>query len=122
MPYIKQEEREKYDVLIQELAGKIAYECIITDETVDVGKNFSDKKIASSAGVLNYCITELISELFKRLSPEGIRYWHIALISGILDNVSSEYYRRKAATYEDKKIQENGDVTAYGNNENRRLE
>jgi len=105
MPYINKEDRKKYDTLIEELAVKI----------VDFNnvRNDADKSITSSAGVLNYCITQLICKVFDKLSFNKLKYWHVALICGILDNVKAEFYRRKASSYEDLKIKENGDVSVY---------
>jgi len=61
-----------------------------------------------SPGRLNYIITKLIME-----------HWHtnpcyatIAELTGVLENVKQEFYRRVAAPYEDRKCAENGDV--YG--------
>lgn len=97
MPYIKMEDRAKYDLAIEDLATRIFSNCESPED---------------AAGVLNYCITQLISESFARLAPKT-RYWHVALLCGMLDNVKTEFYRRKAVPYEDQKIAENGDVKAY---------
>lgn len=58
------------------------------------------------AGTLNYVITKLIVKLYG----ENIRYNDIAEITGVLENVKQEYYRRVAAEYENKKCRENDDV------------
>jgi hypothetical protein len=42
-----------------------------------------------------------------------ISYSKIAIITGVLENVKQEFYRRAAAPYEDKKILQNGDVREY---------
>ena len=60
-----------------------------------------------TAGQLNYLITVLLSDYFKR---RGGNYQSINDIVGALEGAKLEFYRRVAAPYEDKKIVENGDV------------
>jgi len=55
-------------------------------------------------GRLNYVITRLLVLLY----PPG--YFNYNRAMGVLASVAHEYYRRRVAPYEDKKIQENGDV------------
>ncbi len=57
-------------------------------------------------GELNYAITRLISNY---LGPE-MDYARLNSITGVLHDVAVEFDRRVVAPYEDKKIQENGDV------------
>jgi hypothetical protein len=40
-------------------------------------------------------------------------YVKIAMITGVLENIKQEFYRRVASPYEDKKILENGDIKEY---------
>jgi hypothetical protein len=40
-------------------------------------------------------------------------YPKIAMITGVLENIKQEFYRRVASNYEDKKILENGDIKEY---------
>jgi hypothetical protein len=40
-------------------------------------------------------------------------YPKIAMITGVLENIKQEFYRRVASPYEDKKILENGDIKEY---------
>ena len=60
-----------------------------------------------TSGELNYIITKLIMAQVKH---KGLSYDTICSISGVLDNVSKEFYRRVAVPFEDKKKEENGDV------------
>lgn len=62
-----------------------------------------------SPGELNYIITKLILSNIKNL-PNGLCYSNIALMTGVLENVKQEFYRRVAANYEDEKCYFNGDV------------
>lgn len=61
---------------------------------------------SAGAGELNYIITRLVWA-FWRANP---RYATIATITGVLENVKQEIYRRVFGPYEDRKIEENGDV------------
>ncbi len=40
-------------------------------------------------------------------------YSKLAVITGVLENVKQEFYRRVGEPYEDKKIRENGDIREY---------
>ena len=59
-----------------------------------------------NAGGLNYVITKLITEYWR----QNPKYDTIATITGVLENVKQEFYRRVAIKYEDDKQIENGDV------------
>jgi hypothetical protein len=58
------------------------------------------------AGELNYCLTRTILEYLG----ENPRYQNYNDVIGVLECMKQEIYRRKIASYEDKKIIENGDV------------
>jgi hypothetical protein len=58
-----------------------------------------------SAGQINYLMTKLVIEWIGEPS-----YQKIAIMTGVLENVKQELYRRLAGPYEDSKIAENGDV------------
>jgi len=87
MPYIRKEERPKFNPLIDELAKVL----------------LSDEQALSSN--LNY----VVSSLLRRLS-KNLRYVRINELMGVLECVKQEYYRRIAAVYEDEKIRINGDI------------
>jgi hypothetical protein len=95
MPYIKQEDRDRVDPMIDVLAERIAK---------DSCDNCED-----TAGRLNYTITKL---MHKVLEYEGCseNYSSYNNLIGMLECARMELYRRKVAPYEDKKINENGDV------------
>jgi hypothetical protein len=42
-----------------------------------------------------------------------VSYPKIAMITGVLENIKQEFYRRAAAKYEDQKIVSNGDIPEY---------
>lgn len=85
MPYIKADERHYWNKVVAWHA-------------------FSDGK--ATPGDLNYVITKIISEWWK----QNPRYSRVAEITGVLENVKQEFYRRIAVPYENAKIVENGDV------------
>ena len=60
-----------------------------------------------SPGTLNYFITKTI---LAYIEEKELSYNTIATVTGVLENVKQEFYRRVAVPYEDKKIAENGDV------------
>lgn len=82
MPYIPQDERNRFDYDITNLAPQ-------------------------NAGQLNYIITQLCRNYIKNL---GENYQHYNDILGALEGCKLELYRRSVAEYEDKKIDSNGDL------------
>ena len=61
-----------------------------------------------TARELNYAITRIVDDYIIQLG--GIRYTHLNEAIGALECAKLELYRRLAAPYEDRKIQESGDV------------
>lgn len=59
------------------------------------------------AGELNFVITRTID---KYLDEKGVSYHTLNEVTGVLEAVKMELYRRVIAPYEDKKITDNGDV------------
>ena len=80
MPYIKKEARAELDTC---------------------------KRSPETAGELNYAFTQLIIDYVR---CAGLSYQAINDVVGALEGAKAEFQRRVAAPYEDKKIQENGDV------------
>ena len=87
MPYIKPDNRKKYEKILQEL--------------VKILKTLPPEEID---GELNYVVTKILKEIYP------LRYFHINKAVGVLECIKLEYYRRVAAPYEDSKIKESGDV------------
>jgi len=85
MPYTEQIDREIYEVMLEE----------------------AKSQGIANAGDLNYLITKLCHQY---LDECGECYKTHNEIMGVLESAKQEYYRRKVAPYEDKKIKENGDV------------
>jgi len=87
MPYIPKENREALEPEIVLLAAKL----------VGGGCN---------AGELNYIVSRLCNTVFDT-NPS---YSRGNTVMGVLECAKAEFYRRKLAPYEDKKIIENGDI------------
>ncbi len=64
-------------------------------------------RMAENAGELNFLITDIVTGY---LIKKGEKYQTYNDIIGALEGAKLELYRRKIAPYEDKKIDENGDV------------
>jgi hypothetical protein len=89
MPYIAPERRRLYDEAIAAVAAKL------DDST--------------PGGDINYIVTRL---LVHWIEERGLSYSVIADATGVLETAKLELYRRVAGPYEDRKVDENGDV--YG--------
>lgn len=87
LPYVKPENRAKYEKALDELIGILKS---LPVEEVD--------------GELNYVVTKILKQTYP------LRYFHINKAIGVLECVKLEFYRRVAAPYEDKKMRESGDV------------
>jgi hypothetical protein len=87
MPYINQMAREELD---EELAVLIY---------------IMKSKGVCGVGECNYVITTLLKDV---LDPST--YTEYNSVIGVLECAKLEFYRRAVSVYEDKKIQENGDV------------
>lgn len=87
MPYIAKEKRPQFEPFIQNLVALINA----------LPENERD-------GALNYCVTVML----KRIYPP--KYFNYNRAIGVLGCIRAEYYRRVVGLYEDKKIEENGDV------------
>mgnify|MGYP000005722049 CR=1 FL=1 len=89
MPYITAKARKKLDSEIDNLIEKLSRDVVVDGE-------------------VNYVITRIIDALY---GSGGYTIFNRAM--GVIDCVAREFYRRKVASYEDKKIAENGDVYRY---------
>lgn len=87
MPYITQEDRKQYDDRLDDL-------CFALDED---GYN---------PGAVTYVMYKLVARWFCKYPS----YRTIAHIRGVLIGTMTEFDRRKAAPYEDTKLNDNGDV------------
>ena len=92
MPYIKQDQRAKYNSLIDLITNKLLI----------------SKRMQSGPGELNYVISSIVWKLFD----DDPNYAKGNELMGVLEAAKLEFYRRKLAPYEDQKIKENGDITS----------
>ena len=84
MPYIEKEIRDTLSPTLNAISEKI-----------------------HTVGTLNYAITELCLNF---VTKSAITYTSLNEIVGVLESAKLEFYRRAVSTYEDKKIDSNGDV------------
>ena len=84
MPYIKAERRELLNPLLEKLAAEV-----------------------NTEGEMNYCIYKLACLLIEKM---GESYDNYSLCGSAMEHAKLEWYRRRVAPYEDKKIIENGDI------------
>lgn len=91
MPYIDREDRSRLDA--------------VADVAIRI---LSEKPAEKSLGDLNYMISRIAAGMIGEPS-----YSKIAMVTGVLENVKQELYRRMASPYEDMKISENGDIREY---------
>lgn len=105
MPYIKEERRTSLDFSIGN-----AVEVIKSNIEKSYNKNISNQELLELSGDINYFVSRLISQISGEIS-----YSKICIITGVLENIKQEFYRRVAVAYENKKINENGDIKEYKN-------
>lgn len=84
MPYIKKEDRIKFDELLDKLGSLI-----------------------ENSGEFNYCVTSLMQSYIQ---SHDLKYQYLNDLMGALEGAKLEMYRRIASEYEDEKITSNGDV------------
>jgi hypothetical protein len=89
MPYIKHEDRFKFDGVTGALTASV---------------DLRGMKV----GDLNYLITRIVH---KWISSEGVSYAKLNAAIGVLECAKLELYRQVAAGYEDQKKDENGPVS-----------
>lgn len=82
MPYIKQENRDRV------VSGDTELESL-------------------SVGELNYVISSVMDHWLKE---NGVNYYNLNSVIGVLECAKQEFYRRVATEYENKKKEENGEV------------
>jgi hypothetical protein len=90
MPYIEDQLRKQLDSNIEGLQKTL-------------------RELGNTEGDLNYSITRLVARAFLN-DP---RYYSIARVSGVLDNVYSEFYERIGIPYERGAREKNGDIPEY---------
>jgi len=97
MPYINENARSELDDCINNMV-----ECLTH------GNDVSNEEFTTLLGEINYSFTRILAKSMGQVS-----YSKIAMVTGVLENVKQEFYRRIASGYEDKKIVQNGDIKEY---------
>lgn len=112
MPYISEKHRENLDSCIESLTLCIKQnvETKLNPHILDSYRQLSNEEFLSIVGDINYCFSRILAGLMGKVS-----YSKIATITGVLENIKQEFYRRVAAQYEDVKIIQNGDIKEYRN-------
>lgn len=111
MPYIKESNRGSLDPCIEDmtrcLRGNVA-----SSKDNPYSNPYKEKltndEFLSICGDINYAFSRILSNTMGDVS-----YPKIAMITGVLENIKQEFYRRVAANYENQKILENGDIVEY---------
>ncbi len=99
MPYISEEERTELDSQIHNMILAIRNNKTNLNNPHD---------FSNYLGRINYCFSRIIYGVMRDVS-----YRNIAMVTGVLENIKQEYYRRVAEPYEDIKIRQNGDIKEY---------
>ena len=97
MPYIKEEARVFLDECIENMI-----QCLTE------GNELTDEEFLSILGEINYSFSRILAGSMGKTS-----YSKIAMITGVLENIKQEFYRRVASPYEELKIVQNGDIKEY---------
>lgn len=104
MPYIKEENRLSLDHCIEEMVL-----CIKSNADINTDQStLSNEEFLSIVGDINYTFSRIITNLMGKPS-----YPKIAIVTGVLENIKQEFYRRVGVNLENKKILENGDIREY---------
>ena len=97
MPYIKEEERAIVDKIIEDLTTTIDRYCI-----GNVNPAFYAEYVCK---LLTYSVYKIMVYYYK-----GRPWYKQADVIKICEAVKTEFIRRHLSEYEDKKLQENGDI------------
>lgn len=88
MPYIKQEERQKYSHILNVVEQLFEHNGV-------------------TPGELNYLMSSIAHAYVAR---KGLHYTYLNDVLGVFTGAKDEFYRRVVIPYENKKIEENGDI------------
>jgi len=105
MPYIKEKRRESLDNAIRGMI--IAFKTNLEGKTFEK-EQLSNEEFLNICGDINYAFSSILGRLMGNVS-----YVKIAMITGVLENIKQEFYRRVGGCVENQKIIENGDIREY---------
>lgn len=112
MPYIKEENRHQLDYCVDRMVECLKGNIAPNPENLygnPYKENITSEEFLSICGDMNYCFSRIIGS-FMVANPS---YAKIAIITGVLENIKQEFYRRAASSLEDQKIRQNGDIPEY---------
>jgi len=115
MPYVSEDNRKLLDNSINTMI--LALKRTVDNENIFGKGPLSNEELLKILGNINYCFSRVSSSMMGEVS-----YGKVAMITGVLENIKQEYYRRVAEKYEDFKITENGDIPEYERSNNRKVE
>lgn len=107
MPYISENKRKKLDTAINSLV--LALKTNINDGNPFEKTTISKEEVLDICGDINYCFSRIIGYFVNNETSYG----KIAILTGVLENIKQELYRRVASVYEDQKILSEGDIQEY---------
>lgn len=107
MPYIKEEIRKELDNYIDSIILCLKKTSIMNNNVFHK-EQLSNEELLNITGNINYILTRICAGICGKVS-----YPRIAIITGVLENVKQEFYRRIASPYEDQKKNDNGDIKEY---------
>jgi hypothetical protein len=111
MPYIKEDSRLTLDECIENMVtclGLNAFRASYSELNNKTPEQLSNEDLLKIIGDINYVFSRVLGGLMGQIT-----YGKVAMITGVLENIKQEFYRRAASPYEDKKIAENGDIKEY---------
>ena len=97
MPYINENARKELNDCIDNMVDCLTH-----------GNNLTNEEFTFLLGEINYSFSRILAKSMGETS-----YGKIAMITGVLENIKQEFYRRIAQPYEDQKIVQNGDIKEY---------
>jgi len=115
MPYINPEDRNYLDGYIDAMADALIKkvksdhpESYYDKDSSDFYVNLENTQVLKILGDINYCFSRVCAKVMGQPS-----YSKIAMLTGVLENIKQEFYRRVAEPYEDSKININDDIKEY---------
>lgn len=111
MPYIKEENRGQLDPCIDHLMECLRGNVSTNPDNPNSNpykEKLTNEEFLSIVGDINYTFSRVLAGVMGSVS-----YSKIAMITGVLENIKQEFYRRVAEPYENSKVVENGDIKEY---------
>lgn len=110
MPYIKESNRARLDVCIDTMVECIKGNVIpnLNNPHANPYKDLTQEELLTVIGDINYTFSRVAAGVMG-----NVTYGKIAMITGVLENIKQEFYRRVAEPYENTKIAQNGDIREY---------